>query len=106
LNVDPAELVRAEIVFLEGRSEELRRRAAELRSLLTTEEGIVGKLEALAWVPARSGKCDYTKSAPPELVEAVRGTRGGVRGSSYHYSASMTEPTLFRFPRRKEGTPR
>jgi hypothetical protein len=102
LNVDPAELVRAEIAFLEGRSEELRRRAAELRSLLTTEEGMVGKLEALAWVPARSGKCDYTKSAPPELVAAVRTVKGGIRGDRYHYTASSTEPTLFRF-RRKEA---
>jgi hypothetical protein len=102
MTVDLRELINAEAGYLESQAESLRRRAAELRSLLTTEEGMVGKLEALAWVPARSGKCDYTKSAPPELVAAVRTVKGGIRGDRYHYTASSTEPTLFRF-RRKEA---
>jgi hypothetical protein len=102
MTVDPQELIAAESAYLESLAETLRKRANELRSLLTTEEGVVGKLEALAWVPARSGKCDYVKDAPAELVAAVRTVKGGIRGDRYHYTASSTEPTLFRF-RRKEG---
>jgi hypothetical protein len=103
LNVDPAELVEAEAAYLEAQAEALRKRGAELRSLLTTEEGMVSKLEALPWVPARSGKCDYVKDAPPQLVEAVRGSKGGVRGDVHHFTASATEPTLFRFARKGGG---
>jgi hypothetical protein len=101
MTVDPAELVRAEAAYLEAQAEALRRRAAELRSLLTTEEGMVSKLEALPWIPAKSGRCDYTKSAPPELVAAVRASKGGIKGDLHHFTASATEPTLFRFPRRE-----
>jgi hypothetical protein len=105
LNVDPAELVRAEIAFLEGRSEELRRRAAELRDLLKDgrDEGLISKLEALPWVAAKSGKCDFLRDAPAELVAAIRSSKNGIRGPDRHYTASSTEPTLFRFPRRKEA---
>jgi hypothetical protein len=103
MTLDPRELLEAEAGYLEAQAEVLRRRAAELRSLLTTEEGMVSKLEALPWVPARSGKCDYVRDAPLELVEAVRGSKGGVRGDVHHFTASATEPTLFRFARKGGG---
>jgi hypothetical protein len=108
MTVDPAELVRSEISYLEAQAEALRKRAAELRGLLRDGQDVelIAQLEGLPWIPAKSGRCDYTKDAPPQLVEAVRGTRGGVRGDAHHFTASTTEPTLFRFARRKEGTPR
>jgi hypothetical protein len=105
LTVDPAELVRAEASYLEAQAEVLRRRAAELRDLLKDgrDEGVVAQLEALPWVAARSGKCDYVKDAPLQLVEAVRASKGGVRGDVHHFTASATEPTLFRFARKGGG---
>jgi hypothetical protein len=108
MTVDPQELIAAEAAYLEAQAEANRRRAAELRALLQDErdEGLVSKLEVMPWVPARSGKCDYVRDAPAELVAAVRAVKGGVRGSTHHFTASPTELTLFRFARRKEGTPR
>jgi hypothetical protein len=106
MTLDPRELLEAEAGYLEAQAEVLRRRAAELRDLLKDgrDEGVVAQLEALPWVPARSGKCDYVKDAPPQLVEAVRGSKGGVRGDVHHFTASTTEAVLFRF-RRKGGSP-
>jgi hypothetical protein len=56
-------------------------------------------LEGLPWKEATSKKCDYVRDAPPDLVEAVRKSKGGVKGASHHFTASSTEPTLFRFMR-------
>jgi hypothetical protein len=105
VNVDPTELIQAEASFLEAQAEALRKRAGELRGLLRDGQDaeLVAQLEALPWIPAKSGRCDYTKDAPPQLVEAVRGTRGGVRGDAHHFTAAADSLTLFRFPRRKEA---
>lgn len=56
-------------------------------------------LEGLPWKEAASKKCDYVRDAPTDLVEAVRKSKGGVKGASHHFTASPTEPTLFRFKR-------
>jgi hypothetical protein len=105
LNVDPAELVDAEAAYLEAQAEALRKRAAELRELLQDERDteLIARLDGLPWVAARSGRCDYVRDAPTELVEAVRAVKGGVRGSAHHFTASATEPTLFRFARKGGG---
>ena len=103
MTVDTRELVEAEAAYLEAQAEAFRRRAAELRVLLKDDQDteLIAKLEGLPWVAARSGKCDYVKNAPLELVEAVRATKGGIKGDSYHFTASTTEPTLFRFARKR-----
>lgn len=57
------------------------------------------RLEAGSWKGAASRKCEYWRNAPPPLVEIVRSVKGGVKGSAYTFTASRTEPTLFRFRR-------
>jgi len=57
------------------------------------------QLEALPWKAAASKKCDYVRAAPVDLVEQVRASRGGIAGKDHHFTASSTEPTLFRFER-------
>jgi hypothetical protein len=107
MTVDPQELIAAESAYLESQAEALKRRAAELRDLLKDEQDrVVAQLESLSWIPARSGRCDFLRDAPAELVAAVRSSKHGIRGPDHHFTASTTEPTLFRFARRKEGTPR
>jgi hypothetical protein len=56
------------------------------------------QLESLPWKEAASKKCDYVRGAPADLIEKVR-ARGGVKGKDHHFTASSTEPTLFRFKR-------
>jgi hypothetical protein len=57
------------------------------------------RLEAGAWKEAASKRCDYWRDAPADLVETVRKAKGGVTGQTHHFTASATEPTLFRFKR-------
>lgn len=95
------ELIEAEAAYLEGMADKLRQRAREIRELgrgsgtaqLETE------LERLPWKEAASKKCDYVKDAPSKLVEAVRFTKGGVKGKDHHFTAATDAPTLFRFKR-------
>ncbi|HEV2225700.1 MAG TPA: hypothetical protein VGR56_02715 [Nitrososphaerales archaeon] len=97
----------AEARFLEAKADELIRRAKDLhdtarriaREEKTSHIDLEGQLERLKWTPALSGKCDYSREAPAELVEVVRSSRDGVRGTAHHFTASKTEPTLFRFKR-------
>ncbi len=57
------------------------------------------ELERLPWKEAASKKCDYVRDAPANLVESVRTAKGGLKGQVHHFTASTTEPTLFRFKR-------
>jgi hypothetical protein len=88
-------------------SEFVQRRMKDLEDVAKTEPApapdFEAKLEGLPWTEAASKKCFYAKNVPAELVESVRRSKGGVKGARYHFTASATEPTLFRFARRKEG---
>jgi hypothetical protein len=105
-NREPA-ILDAEARFLETKADEFVRRAKDLRDTAHTivreekaaRKDLEARLESQDWIPAKSGKCDFVRDAPAELVEAVRGARGGVRGTGHHFTASSTEPTLFRFKR-------
>ena len=57
------------------------------------------RLEVGPWKEAASKKCDYWRDAPPDLVDQVRKMKGGVKGKDHHFTASGTEPVLFRFRR-------
>lgn len=100
-----AELIEAEAQYLEAQAEQLRQRAKQLRELKPEVEStgravdLEAKLEALPWKEASSKKCDYAKDVPGELVEAVRGVKGGVAGKTHHFTAATDGPTLFRFNR-------
>lgn len=89
--------------YLENLSNQLKERARALRAsakpLPTALDLLVGQLEGLSWATAKSGKCDYARDAPEELVEAVRSAKGGIKGSAHHFTASASELTLFRFKR-------
>ena len=83
-----------------------KREALEAARLAESNAGEVGRaaqietrLEAGPWKEATSKKCDYWRDAPSDLVQAVRSTKGGIKGQSHHFTASTTEPTLFRFKR-------
>jgi uncharacterized small protein (DUF1192 family) len=60
------------------------------------------RLEAGPWKEAASRRCDYWRDAPADLVEKVRAAKGGLKGVTHHFTASTTEPTLFRFRRRSK----
>ncbi len=76
-------------------------RAAEAVAKQADEEaGLETILEALSWITAKSGRCDYVRDAPPALVERVRAKgKDGVKGTLHHFTASSSEPTIFRFKR-------
>lgn len=57
------------------------------------------RLEALPWKAATSGKCDFAKDIPADLVQTVRTSKDGIKGPGYHYTAAKDEPVLFRFKR-------
>ena len=69
---------------------------------LAEESDLETELEHLPWKEAASTKCNYVRDAPMNLVQAVRSLKGGLKGRAHHFTASMTEPTLFRF---KRGAP-
>ena len=98
-----AEMIEAEAAYLEGMADKLRARAKELRELKQPDHAaeVETKLEAGAWKEATSKKCDYWRDAPVDLVETVRKSKGGIKGTVHHFTASTTEPTLFRFKRSK-----
>ena len=105
-NDGDAALAESEASYLDDLAERLRARAKELRerpvATWQPHSGPVDletKLEALPWKQATSGKCDYAREVPAELVTAVRSTKGGVKGNEHHFTASATEPTLFRYKR-------
>ena len=75
---------------------------ARLAESTAGELDLEARLEAGPWKEAASKKCDYWRDAPSDLVQAVRTMKGGIKGQSHHFTASMTEPTLFRF---KRGAP-
>jgi hypothetical protein len=106
MTVDPQELIAAESAYLESLAETLRKRANELRDLLKDgrDEGLISKLEALPWVAAKSGKCDFLRDAPPQLVTAVRASKNGIRGPDHHFTAAADSLTLFRFARKEAKT--
>ncbi len=60
------------------------------------------RLEGLPWLEAASKKCDFVQNVPADLVENVRAAKGGVKGTTHHFTAPETELTLFRF---KRGAP-
>lgn len=64
-------------------------------------EALEAELEALPWKEAASHKCDYCREVRLDLVGAVREAKGGVKGEDHHFTASSSEPTLFRFARRE-----
>ena len=84
-------------------ADKLRARAKELRELAQPDQAarLEKRLEELAWVEAASKKCDYVRDGPADLIEAVRKSKGGIKGTAHHFTASTTEPTLFRFKRSK-----
>jgi hypothetical protein len=86
-------------------AEFVQRRMKDLEDIAKTEPApatdLEARLEALPWTEAASKKCFYAKNVPAELVESVRRSKGGVKGARYHFTASATEPTLFRFARKK-----
>ena len=57
------------------------------------------ELEAGPWKEAASKKCFYWRDAPDGLVQKVRAAKGGIKGQTHHFTASSTEPTIFRFKR-------
>ena len=59
-------------------------------------------LEGLSWKQAKSGKCDFVRDAPLNLIESVRAVKGGFRGEHHRFTASKSEPTFFRFEVRKD----
>jgi hypothetical protein len=65
-----------------------------------TGRGIEGALEALPWIKARSGKCDFVKDPPKELLDAID-LKDGFRGSRHHFTKARDGTVIFRFPRRK-----
>ncbi|MDG6910774.1 MAG: hypothetical protein JRN18_00290 [Nitrososphaerota archaeon] len=72
---------------------------ARLAESTAGESDLEARLEAGPWKEATSKKCDYWRDAPSDLVQAVRSTKGGIKGQSHHFTAAVTEPTLFRFRR-------
>ena len=56
------------------------------------------KLESLKWTAAKSGKCDFSKDAPGELVSSVRAAKE-IKTATHRFTASTTNATLFRFKR-------
>ena len=62
------------------------------------DEGVEARLEALRWVQARSGRCDFAKDAPEDLIAAVD-ARTGFKGSAHHFTRAKDGSTLFRFER-------
>ena len=62
--------------------------------------GLEAGLEGLAWVPAASGKCDFVKDPPADLLAAVRGSKDGVKGERHHFVAHATDAVLFRYERK------
>ena len=105
-----SDLVRIEARLAEAQDFEERAaaRVKELREALATarlaestvkESDLEARLEAGPWKEAISKKCDYWRDAPSDLVQAVRTMKGGIKGQVHHFTASATEPTLFRFVR-------
>ena len=72
---------------------------ARLAESTAGELDLEARLEAGPWKEAASKKCDYWRGAPSDLVQAVRTMKGGIKGQVHHFTASTTEPTLFRFVR-------
>lgn len=103
-NTTDPELIEAEAAYLEGMADQLRARAKQLRELRNEDQSpeLEAKLEAGSWIEAASGKCDYWREAPADLVRAVRGTKGGIKGKDHHFTAASDSLTLFRF-RRSSG---
>lgn len=56
------------------------------------------KLEAQKWITAKSGKCDYLKNPPADLVAAVD-EKEGFKGTKHHFTRTKDGMTLFRFAR-------
>lgn len=79
---------------------ELREALAAAKSLEPAAHTLEARLEVLPWNEAASGKCDYVRNAPGDLVEAVRASKY-VNGASHNFTASPTEASLFRFKRRR-----
>jgi hypothetical protein len=63
------------------------------------EAELESQLEALPWIEAASKKCDFVRDAPADLIDQVRAAKGGIKGKDHHFTASSSEPTLFRFKR-------
>ncbi|MDG6990620.1 MAG: hypothetical protein JRM99_04280 [Nitrososphaerota archaeon] len=106
---DP-DLIRIEAHLAEAQDSEKRAAArvkeltealavARLAESTAGEPDLEARLEAGPWKEAASKKCDYWRDAPANLVESVRAAKGGIKGENHHFTASMTEPTLFRFAR-------
>lgn len=83
---------------------ENQKRIADLGSVLDAKPlshlSVEDQLEALPWTAAKSGKCDFAKNCPGELMQAVRADKEGFKGARHHFTAANNEATLFRFPRR------
>jgi hypothetical protein len=72
----------------------------ERQGLFTkNSDELESRLKTGPWKQAASKKSDYWRDAPDDLVNAVRSVKGGIKGDEFHYTASLTEPTLFRFKR-------
>ena len=58
------------------------------------------QLEALPWIMAQSGRVEYAKDAPADLVLAVKSAKRGIKGAQHHFTAATDgSNTLFRFER-------
>lgn len=96
------ELLEALIADLSKRRDDLigALQAPAAAPLPSVSSALEASLEGLSWTAAKSGKCDFTKNAPSDLVAAVRTSKNGFQGAKLHFTADNAELTLFMFARR------
>lgn len=63
---------------------------------------IESKLEALDWKAANSGKCDFVRDPPKEILDAID-PRDGFKGSRHHFTKARDGSAVFRFNRKADG---
>jgi hypothetical protein len=87
-------------------SEFVQRRMKDLEDVTKTEPApatdFEARLEGLPWIEARSGKCDFVKDPPKELLDAID-LKDGFRGSRHHFTKAKDGTVIFRFARKGGG---
>ncbi len=71
----------------------------------STAPDIEGKLEALDWKAANSGKCDFVRDPPKEILDAID-PKDGFKGSRHHFTKARDGSAVFRFARKAGGEAR
>ncbi|MDG7010283.1 MAG: hypothetical protein JRN43_01940 [Nitrososphaerota archaeon] len=64
-----------------------------------------GKLEALEWKAASSGKCDFVRNPTKDLLDAID-AKDGFKGSRHHFTKARDGSAVFRFARKAGGEAR